>query len=237
VATHQYAQVGDFTVTATVVNNRGASAVAATRVEAKAAAPGVTILSPSHSASVNWPTPIVASANSGSPITRMNVQIDGAPSFATDRGAVNSNLKVFVGTHHIVVQATDANGATSQAAVDVVGEPGDLPPTAVATVAPLPKVSANTVLACFAGSRDPDGFILAYKSMFSDGTQFFTPAAVHTLAAPGTYSVTINVVDQFGAPASHTETFTVGGTSSMGATPQSIETNPSQRQFEPIRRP
>jgi hypothetical protein len=73
--------------------------------------------------------------------------------------------------------------------------------------------------------------------MFSDGTQFFTPAAVHTLAAPGTFSVTIDVIDQFGAPASHTETFTVGGTSSMGATPQSIETKPSQRQFEPIRRP
>jgi hypothetical protein len=237
VATHHYAQVGDFTVTATVVNNRGASAVAATRVEAKAAAPGVTILSPARSASVNWPTPIVASANSGSPISRMDVQIDGAPSFATDRGAVNSNLKVFVGTHHIVVQATDANGATSLAAVDVVGEPGDLPPTAVATVAPLPKVSANTVIACFAGSRDPDGFILQYKSMFSDGTQFFTPAAVHTLAAPGTYSVTIDVIDQFGAPASHTETFTVGGMSTLGATPQSIDLQSKPRQFEPIRRP
>jgi hypothetical protein len=237
-ATHRYAQVGDFTVTATVFNNRGASAVAVARVEAKAAASGVSILSPSHSASVNWPTPIVATANSGSPISRMNVTIDSAPAFATDRGAVNSSLKVFVGTHHIVVQATDASGATSQAAVDVVGEPGDLPPTAASTVVPLTKVSPNTVLACFAGSHDPDGFILAYKSMFSDGTQFFTPAAVHTLAAPGTFSVTINVIDQFGAPASHTETFTVGGSSTLGISPaQSIEAKPASRPFEPIRRP
>jgi hypothetical protein len=238
VATHRYAQVGDYTVTATVVDNGGASAVAAARVEAKAAAPGVSILSPSHSATVNWPTPIVATANSATPITRMNVLIDGAPSFATDRGAVNSNLKVFVGTHHIVVEATDASGATSQAAVDVVGEPGNLPPTAASTVVPLPKVSPHTVLACFAGSHDPDGFILAYKSMFSDGTPFFTPAVVHTLAAPGTYSVTINVIDQFGAPASHTESFTVGGSSTLGTAPaQNIEAKPVQRQFEPIRRP
>jgi hypothetical protein len=126
----------------------------------------------------------------------------------------------------------------SQASVDVVGEPGDLPPTAASTVVPLPKVSPHAVLACFAGSHDPDGFILAYKSMFSDGTPFFTPAAVHTLAAPGTYSVTINVIDQFGAPASHTESFTVGGSSTLGTVPaQNIEAKPVQRQFEPIRRP
>jgi phage baseplate assembly protein gpV len=240
IATHRYAQVGDYTVTATVFDNGGASAVAATRVEAKAAGPGVSILSPSHSATVNWPTPIVATANSGSPISRMNVSIDGNPAFATDRGAVNSALKVFVGTHHIVVQATDSNGATSQASVDVVGQPGDLPPTAVSTVVPLTKVSPTTVLACFAQSHDPDGFILQYKSVFSDGTPFFTPAAVHALAAPGTYSVTINVIDQFGAPASHTETFTVGGSSTLGAAPaQSIgvESKTPPRQFEPIRRP
>jgi hypothetical protein len=239
-ATHRYAQVGDFTVTATVVDNAGASAVAAIRVEAKATAPGVSILSPSHSASVNWPTPIVATANSGGPISRMNVLIDGNPAFATDRGAVNSALKVFVGTHHIVVQATDSGGAMSQASVDVVGQPGDLPPTAASTVTSLPKVSPTTVLACFAGSRDPDGFILAYKSQFSDGTPFFTPAAVHTLAAPGTYSVTINVIDQFGAPASHTQSFTVGGSSTLGASPAQnigVESKTLPRQFEPIRRP
>src|SRR5215469_13848327 len=76
-ATHKYSTVGAFTVTATVVDNQGASALAVTRVEAKAAGPGVTILSPSNSATVNWPTAIVASVNSGNPISRMNVLIDG----------------------------------------------------------------------------------------------------------------------------------------------------------------
>jgi len=241
-ASHKYAQVGDYTVTATVIDNGGASAVAATRVEARATGPGVTILNPAHSATVNWPTPIVASVTSASPITRTNVLIDGNPAFATDRGVVNSALKVFVGTHHISVQATDSNGAMSQASVDVVGEPSDLPPTAAVTVVPLRSVSPTTVLACFAGSHDPDGFILGYKSLFSDGTPFFTPAAVHTLAAPGSYSVTINVIDQFGAPASRTENFTVGAAAAQGASTAAAQaaeeqSKPAHRQFEPIRRP
>jgi PKD repeat protein len=242
VATHHYAQVGAYTVTATVVDRVGASAVAATRVEARAAGPGVTILSPTESATVNWPTPIVVSVNSSRPIMRTNVLIDGNPAFTTDRGAINSLLKVFVGTHHISVQAIDASGAVSQASVDVVGEPGDLPPTAGLTVVPLPSVSPTTVLACFLGSRDPDGFILGFKSQFSDGAVFFTAAAVHTLAAPGAYSVTLNVIDQFGAPASTTENFTVNASafeplSGSAAQIKERRNKAVQRPFEPIRRP
>jgi hypothetical protein len=243
VATHRYAQVGDFTVTASVVDSGGASSVAATRVEAKSAAPGVSILSPTNSATVNWPTPIVASANSGNAISRVNVLIDGNPAFATDRGTVNSALKVFVGTHHISVQAIDAHGAVSQSSVDVVGEPGDLPPTANITVVPLRSVSPTTVLACSIGSRDPDGFILQYKSVFSDGATFFTPAVVHTLPGPGSFSVTADVIDQFGAPASHTENFTVSANAfesrSTSATHviEQQQNKATQRQVEPIRRP
>jgi hypothetical protein len=242
VATHRYAQVGDFTVTATVVDSKGASGVAATRFEAKSAAPGVSIVSPAPSATVNWPTPIVASANSSNAISRVNVLIDGNPAFATDRGTVNSALKVFVGTHHISVQAFDTSGAMSQSSVDVVGEPGDLPPTANITVVPLRIVSPTTVLACSVTSHDPDGFILQYKSVFSDGAIFFTPAAVHTLPAPGSFSVTLNVIDQFGAPASATQNFNVSTAglelgSAAAAHAREQQSKAPQRQFEPIRRP
>src|SRR5262249_18829209 len=195
-ATHTYAKAGRFIVTATVVDRAGASGVAVTRVEAKAAAPGTTILSPSNSATVNFtvssPTPIVVSANSSNPIRRLNVLIDGKPAHADDRGVVNSAFKVFFGTHHITAQATDSSGATSLASVDVTGEPGDLAPTAAVTVVPLRNVSPTTVLACSATSHDPDGFILQHRIQFSDGAVFFTPAAVHTLATPGSFSVTVN---------------------------------------------
>jgi PKD repeat protein len=239
-ASHTYSTAGRFLVTATVVDNGGASAVAVARVEAKAAATGTTILSPSNSATVNFPTPIVVSANSSNPISRINVLIDGNPAHADDRGVINSSFKVFVGTRHIEAQSIDSSGASSQAAVDVVGEPGDLPPTAAVTVVPLRVVSPTTVLACAATSHDPDGFILGFKTQFSDGAVFFTPAAVHTLAAPGNYSVTVNVIDQFGAPASKTETFTVTSaatTASAAAQAEEAKRKSMKRQVEPIRKP
>jgi hypothetical protein len=189
---------------------------------------------------VNWPTPIVASANSGNAISRVNVLIDGNPAFATDRGTVNSALKVFVGSHHISVQAFDTSGAMTQSSVDVVGEPGNLPPTANITVVPLHSVSPTTVLACSVGSHDPDGFILQYKSVFSDGAIFFAPAVVHTLPGPGSFSVTANVIDQFGAPASATQNFNVSTLESgnvAAAHAREQQTRATQRQFEPIRRP
>jgi PKD repeat protein len=238
-ASHTYAQAGTFNVTATVVDSAGASGVAVSRVDAGAAGAGTTILSPSPG-TVNWPTPIVASANSGNPISRMNILIDGVPAHSDNRAVINSALKVFVGTHRIVAQTTDASGATSQAEVDVTGEPGNLPPKAAITVVPLPVVSPTTVLACSATSHDPDGFILQYKTTFSDGTVFFTPAAVHTLAGPGNFSVTLNVIDQFGAPASETAGFTVRSSptgASAAARNDEVQRKQTHRQEEPIRKP
>jgi hypothetical protein len=238
--THKYASAGTFTVMATVVDNSGASAIAVSRVEVKAAAGGVTILSPANSASVNWPTPIVASANFANPVARINVLIDGQPAFVDNKGVVNSNLKVFVGTHQITVQATDSTGATAQSSVSVVGEPGNLPPTAVLTITPMPSIAANTVLACSVGSHDPDGFILQYKTQFSDGSTFFTPAVVHTLGSPGSFSATASVIDQFGAPSSATQSFSVSAAPASGtASVQNgrAQTRATTRPFEPIRRP
>lgn len=237
-ANHRYPNVGTFHVTATAVDNVGASAVAVTRVEAKSSASGVTILGPSNSATVEWPTPLVASANTANPVTRMQVLIDGQPAFATDNGVVNTALKVFQGARHITVQAFDSSGASSQSSVDVVAEPGNLPPTANISFRPLPN---NTVLACGAASHDPDGFILFYTWHFSDGGTFSTPAAVHTFGMPGTFSATLDVTDQFGAPASITQS----GSASGVATAESLKAERMRQTFmvaparrsEPTRRP
>jgi hypothetical protein len=243
-ASHTYAKAGRFIVTATVADRAGASGVAVTRVEAKATAPGATFLSPLNSAIVNFtintPTPLVVSANSGNPIRRLTVLIDGKPAHADDRGVVNSAFKVFVGTHHIMAQATDSSGATSQTSVEVIGEPNDLPPTAAITVAPMRNISPTTVLACSATSHDPDGFILQHRIQFSDGAVFFTPAAVHTLATPGTFSVTVNVIDQFGAPASETVNFSVTAPANAASTDAQSEERMHQEAHprpEPIRKP
>src|SRR5260370_7660016 len=54
-ATHTYQTAGTFTVTATAVDNMGASAVAVTPDQAQTQATAPTILSPSHSATTTFP--------------------------------------------------------------------------------------------------------------------------------------------------------------------------------------
>jgi hypothetical protein len=238
-ATHKYATLGRYIVTGTAVDNAGASAVAVTALEAKAAAPGVTIFAPSNSATVNWPTTLTASANSAAPITRMNVYIDGQLAYATSGGVVNTVLKVFTGTRQIAVEAIDASGAAQRSSISVAAEPGDIPPTAAASVRTL---SGNTVLACSVGSQDPDGFVLTWHYTFSDGANFFTPAAVHTFAGPGNYSVGLTVMDQFGATGSTSQNFSTSSASAQQAirtlqlTPPSLAESPKYKP-EPIRRP
>jgi len=65
------------------------------------------------------------------------------------------------------------------------------------------------VLACTMNSQDPDGFINAQQVKFSDGVTVKAAGAVHTFAAPGTYSATVTVTDQYGATDTATDTFTV----------------------------
>jgi PKD repeat protein len=244
-ATHKYAKPGRYIVTATATDNQGASGVAVTAVEAKAVASGVTIFTPSNSATVNWPTMLTASANSGAPIKRMNVLIEGQPSYAVAGGVLNAALKVFTGSHTVTVQAIDASGATSQASVNVVAEPGDLPPAAKITVRTLANAAPHTVLACGATSSDPDGYILTWHWRFSDGAEAFTPAAVHTFGGAGSYSVTLGVMDQYGATNSQTQSFSADAAAvtlheAPSSTPAGFMAQPAvnaPRTPEPLRRP
>ena len=208
-ATHTYAAVGVYNVVATVVDNGGASAIATKQVSAKAAASGVKILAPTNRATVNWPTSIIASANMRNPVAAMNVLVDGMAVYAVNDDVINTALKIFTGTHQITIQATDIAGATSSSSINVNGEPNDLAPIADVVAFPLTSVGPHTVLACTMNSQDPDGFINAQQVKFSDGVTVKAAGAVHTFAAPGTYSATVTVTDQYGATDTATDTFTV----------------------------
>ncbi len=209
-ATHTYSAPGSYDVIATVTDNAGVSAVAIKRVSVKAAADGVTTFSPSDGATINWPTTFTASANMANPVTSMKVLVDGQLVYAGSQDFINTPLKILRGEHHIVVQATDNSGATASAAIDVSAEPGDQTPVASIATFPMPGLGPNAVLACTAGSSDPDGFLLTRQVQFSDGTVSNNAAAVHTFASPGSYSATATVTDQYGATDSASESFSVG---------------------------
>jgi len=218
-ASHTYSAVGTYLITATVSDSLGASSVAVQQVSIKPSGSGVTIASPVSNAVVNWPTPIVASANSGSSVSAMQVLIDGNVAYATHGDTLNTVVKVFTGTHQISVQSLDASGnATGTAMLTVDGEPNDISPIANITVKAMPNLSPTTVLACTAASSDPDGFVNGLNIQFSDGSKSGSPGALETLPAPGTYTVSATVTDNLGATATTSTTFTVGGGSVSTAT-------------------
>ncbi len=237
-ATHTYTTPGSYDIAATVTDNAGASAVAVQRVSAKSPAPGVTIFSPTQSAVVNWPMPnFTATANSGNPIKQMNVLLDGTQIYAIDQDVVNTPLKIYSGNHQVQFQAVDTAGATSTAAVSITAEPGDPAPTPVIQVTHLPELGANSVLLCGANWQAPNRFVNAYKWTFSDGSApAFTPAVVHTFPSVGTFSVTQDVINEFGTPGSVTQPVTVTGMSSA-STAVHVQNEKAQKQNLPIRLP
>jgi PKD domain-containing protein len=209
-ASHTYSVIGTYLITATVYDSAGASSVTVHQISAKPSFSGITISSPGSGATVNWPTPIVASANPATPVSAMQVLIDGNLAYAARGDTLNTAVKVFTGTHQISVQSLDASGnPTSTASLTVDAEPGDIPPVAAITITAMPNISPTTVLGCTAASTDADGFLSSHKLQYSDGSKFTTPAALETFSSPGTYTATATVTDQFGAMNTTSTTFTV----------------------------
>jgi phage baseplate assembly protein gpV len=236
-ASHTYAVPGTYNITATVFDNSGSSAVAIEPVTIKASAPGVTLYTPGNGSTVNWPTTVLASSSSGAPITMMRILIDGQQVYAIDRDTIDTALKVYRGSHQLLVQATDATGATTSAAADLSAEPADPTPTAVLQLVPMPGIAPNTVLACTAQSVAPNGFFIMRQIQFSDGSVAYTTGALHTFALAGTYSVTGIVTDQFGATASASQMF-VASSSTHSAIPVRLKGWPTPRYtLSPLRRP
>jgi len=210
-ATHTYRAVGKYLITATVSGSTGASSVAVQQISAKPVASGVNIASPGNNAAVNWPTLIVASAN-GSSASAMQVMIDGKVAYASHGDTLNTKIKVFTGTHQVKVQSLDASGnPTGSASLNVTGEPNDAAPVAKIQLTAMPNISPTTVLGCTAVSTDSDGFVNSHKVVYSNGASFSTAGSLETFAAPGSYTATITVTDQFGATDTSSTTFSVGG--------------------------
>jgi hypothetical protein len=206
-ASHTYSTVGKYLITATVYDSAGASSVAVQQISAKSQAPGITVYSPGDGTTTNWPTTITASANTGGPVSAMQVLIDGNLAYAAHGDTINSTIKVFTGTHKITVQSVDSSGnPTGTASLTVDAEPGDVPPTPNITMTAMPNISSTTFLGCTAGSS---GFIISRKLQYSDGSTFTTPAALETFPGPGSYTATATVTDQFGATSTTSTTFTV----------------------------
>jgi PKD repeat protein len=99
------------------------------------------------------------------------------------------------------------------------------PPTATLTATPTQVVVGEPVDLSAAGSTDADGFVVAYRFVFADGSPAITtasPGTTHAFVAPGVYRVSLTVVDERGAasaPATATVTVAEPVTCEPGLTP------------------
>jgi hypothetical protein len=229
-ASHTYKGVGTYLITATIYDSAGASSVDAQPISAKPQSGGVTILSPGNNSTVNWPATLIAGSATGTPA--MRVLIDGTEAYAAHSDTLNTTLKVFTGPHQITVDSLDSSGnPTASASLHVIAEPGDAPPVASIVLTALPNISPTTVLGCAATSSDPDGFLISRKMQYSDGSHFASPAALETFSAPGAYTATATVMDQFGATSTTQRSFNVAnGSVSAVSAPVTQYQQPAQQQ-------
>ncbi len=105
------------------------------------------------------------------------------------------------GTYEVAVDLTDPSGLSNATTTVVreirVVEPDNQTPVADAGAARLALVGEPVVLDA-TRSRDPDGSILTYRWDFGDGTGSDRVVTTHVYHQPGTYTVTLDVVDDSG---------------------------------------
>ena len=145
-------------------------------------------------------------------------------------GATTSHTYASPGTYTAVLTVADVEGLTSTSSVNVTVNQNQ-GPTAVANATPAAGQAPLIVSFSSAGSSDPDGSIVSYLWTFGDGNGSQSANPTYTYGAPGTYPVTLTVVDDNGVPASTTLTVEVSPVPNvppsavLGATPTTGKQN------------
>lgn len=122
---------------------------------------------------------------------------DGTPD-TTGTSASQSHVYPLAGTYTVTLRVVDRWGRSSAPVTQVVTtqtEPfPNLPPTATFTA----TCTARTCAMSSAGTVDSDGGIRGYAWSFGDGGTSTSTNPTRTYAAPGTYTITLTVTDNWG---------------------------------------
>lgn len=220
VATVMFDAPGDYTVTLTVTDDRGATDTRSASFKVTSGnAPPTAVITPPACASTFCHAGLpytwigTASSDPDGSIVRYTWDFgDGSPASV---GGQVEHIFINGGRYTVTLTVTDNDGATGSVSVEV---DVNAAPVAVLSMPPC----ATSAQACEANtsykfdgsaSYDPDGSVVAYRFDTGDGRVFNTAVAEWAYDLPGTYQVTLTVVDNLG---------------NSGSVTRSIEINPNQ---------
>ena len=116
------------------------------------------------------------------------------------------------GTYTVSLTVTDNDGASAVKSITVSVSPPNLPPVPVISSSAVNGSAPLVVNVNGAGSSDPDGSIVSYVWTFGNGQTAFGPTASTVYNTPGSYQITLTVVDNGGTQRSANTTVVAGAT-------------------------
>jgi len=116
------------------------------------------------------------------------------------------------GSYTVTLIVTDDDGASDSISQTIQIGPTNQAPTAAFAFSPTNPAVNGWVQFDGSASSDPDGTIASYSWSFGDGTSDTGVVAWHRFSAPGTYVVTLTVVDNGGTSDSTSQAIQVGAT-------------------------
>jgi PKD repeat protein len=191
-ATHTYAAPGDYTVTLTLVDNRGNLTTGTEEISVDASPTAAFTLSPTQIYDDGGPVSFDASGSSDAGASIASYAWDFGDG-ATAQGPTAGHAYTAPGTYLVRLTVTDSLGAvdTATATVAVLDEP----PVAAFAVGNTSAEAGQPVTFDGSSSTDSDGSILGYGWSFGDGHIGTGRTRGHTFTTPGTYTVTLTVTD------------------------------------------
>lgn len=209
-STHFYTSVGTYTVTLTVVDNKGASdvdSVTMTVIEGDGAPgnePPTAVINVDTTTVEVWS--LITFNGSGSVDTDGTI-IEYTWDFddgSKDSGMYSSHYFSAVGTYDVTLTVVDDEGASDVDSVIITviagsGTPENTPPIAVINANMTTIESGQSINFNGSESIDPDGTIVEYTWDFDDGAKDSGMHTSHIYQTEGTYNVTLTVIDDDGA--------------------------------------
>lgn len=214
--------VGTHVITLTATDSKGASTSASSSIVITAnQAPTALISSPNNGASVQQGATVTFAGSGNDPedgsLSGSSLTWSSSIAGAIGTGTSFTTTSLSVGTHVITLTARDSRNATSTASVTVTvatappPPPSNLPPVASFTANCVAQMNPKQCLFDASASSDDKG-IVYYKWDWGNGRPAETKilsTGRNTFAQPGTYVVTLTVMDAGGLTTSTTRSVTI----------------------------